>query len=62
MPLGVDTTMELLKAYIEDNLMGRYVDRSIVDMTHAIARSEINGDGLVELLDIRFHRTSCVNP
>lgn len=61
MPFGVDASMGTMKACI-DSMMRSDVDRSIVEMTHAVAILEMNRDGLVELLDIHVLSVSCVDP
>ena len=58
---GVDASMGTMKACI-DSMMRSDVDRSIVEMTHAVAILEMDRDGLVELLDIHVLSVSCVDP
>ena len=61
MPFGVDASMGTMKACI-DSMMRSDVDRSIVEMTHAVAILQMNRDGLVELLDIHVLSVSCDDP
>ena len=60
MPFGVDASTETMKACI-DSMMRSDVDRSIVEMTHAVVILEMDRDGLVELLDIHVLSVSCVD-